>query len=317
MILCCGDGFVDMLPVAGAERPSWAAHPGGAVFNTAIGLARLGAPSGLLTGLSTDGFGDMLRVALDANGVDYGLSVSTERKTTLAFVSLADGQARYSFHDEGSALRGLTSNEIPELPARVGAVFFGGISLVGEPCGSAFEAVQAAAARNRVVILDPNIRPAFIPDAAAYLARLDRMIAHSDIIKLSDEELAWIARTAQATDDPVRNLLDRGVQVVILTEGSAGATAVTRGGVSVRVSARQVDVLDTVGAGDTFNAGVLARLNELGMLQKDAVCNLGEDSLCDALEYGAAAAALAVSKRGAQPPSRLELAEMFAEHSTV
>jgi fructokinase len=102
MILCCGDALIDMIPTTGASgRPAWAAHPGGAVFNTAVALGRLKASAGLLTGLSTDGFGTMLKTALEIAGVDCALSVSTERKTTPAFVTLSNGQAAHRFHDAG------------------------------------------------------------------------------------------------------------------------------------------------------------------------------------------------------------------------
>jgi fructokinase len=314
MILCCGEALIDMLPVpvSGSQPPSWTAHPGGAVFNTAIGIARLGAATGLMSGLSTDGFGDMLRSVLDAEMVDYSLSATSERKTTLAFVALKDGQASYSFHDEGSALRALASSDLRDLPDEVEALFFGGISLVNEPCGSTFESVLMGAAENRVIMLDPNIRPAFIPEPDAYLARLERMMAQADIVKLSDEDLAWMAWQRGSEKDPLRQILDLGAQVVIVTEGSAGAKAITRSGQSVRVSAWQTDVVDTVGAGDTFNAGVLARLADFGALKKSTVSDLGEEALREALEYGAAAAALAVSKPGAQPPSRADLEALLA-----
>jgi len=304
MILCCGEALIDMLPVTGSQPPSWTAHPGGAVFNTAIGIARLGAASGFMSGLSTDAFGDMLRSVLEAEKVDYGLSAISERKTTLAFVTLNDGQASYGFHDEGSALRALAPSDLRNLPKEVEALFFGGISLVNEPCGSTFESVLLGAAEDHVIMLDPNIRPAFIPEPDAYLARLERMMAKADIVKLSDEDLAWMAWHGGSEKDPVRRVLELGAQIVIVTEGSAGAKAITRSDRSVRVSAWQTDVVDTVGAGDTFNAGFMARLADLGALKKGFVSDLGEETLQKALEYGAAAAALAVSKPGAQPPAR-------------
>jgi fructokinase len=309
MILCCGDALIDMIPAAGSpEHPAWAAYPGGAVFNTAIALGRLEAPAGLLTGLSSDGFGALLRGALEAAGVDWRLSARTERKTTLAFVTLSDGQATYSFHDEGSALRMLRADEIPPLPASVRALFFGGISLVGDPCGAAFEALQAREGADRVVMLDPNIRPSFIVDEAAYRARLDRMIARADIVKLSEEDLAWLDPADRPLADRMRAILRRGPKIVIVTCGGAGARASTRSGLEISVPARAVAVVDTVGAGDTFNAGFLARLHELGALEKAALRAVEEDVLRAALAQGVAAAAIVVTRAGAQPPTRAELA---------
>ena len=309
MILCCGDALIDMLPADGSpDHPAWAAYPGGAVFNTAVALGRLEAPAGLLTGLSTDSFGAMLRAALEAAGVDCRLSVATDRKTTLAFVTLSDGNAAYSFHDEASALRMLRNADIPPLPETVRALFFGGISLVAEPCGAAFEELQAREGAGRVVMLDPNIRPSLVTDEAAYRGRIDRMIGRADIVKLSDEDLAWLDPAEGRLVDRMRAILDCGPGIVIVTRGSAGALAVTRSGLAIAAPAPSVPVVDTVGAGDTFNAGFLARLQELGALTTAALDAPEETVLRAALDQGAAAAAIAVTRAGAQPPTRRELA---------
>mgnify|MGYP006278005179 CR=1 FL=1 len=311
MILCCGDALIDMLPVDRPDPvPAWAAHPGGAVFNTAIALGRLGVPVGLMTGLSTDGFGAMLRDALQRGGVDPALSVTSVRKTTLAFVSLDDGQATYSFHDAGSALRMLQPDDLPALPATVGALFFGGISLVGEPCGTAFEAVLHRDAGRRVVMVDPNIRPDFVTDPAAFRARIDRMIARSHIVKLSDEDLVWLDTEGgpdRTMAQQMQAIRARGPSLVIVTRGAAGVSALTGTGTVMEIPARRVPVVDTVGAGDTFNAGLLARLHDLGALSPEALRALPPDALRAALEYGVAASAVVVTRPGAQPPDRSDL----------
>ena len=199
MILCCGEALIDMLPVETAsDTPALAPHPGGAVFNTAVALGRLGAPVGFFSGVSTDFLGQMLDRQLAVSGVGTGLCVRSPRPTTLAFVQLIDGQARYTFYDEGTAGRMLTTTDLPALPTTIQALFFGGISLVAEPCGTAYEALMLRAARDRVTMLDPNIRPGFITDLPCYRARLARMIAAADIVKLSDEDLEWISRSGQS-----------------------------------------------------------------------------------------------------------------------
>ena len=274
------------------------------MFNTALALGALGVPAGLLTGLSTDGFGDMLRAALAKAGVDDRFSVTTDRKTTLAFVTLKNGQASYSFHDEGTALRLLQEADVPPLDDSVRALFFGGISLVDEPCGSAFEALQAREGAGRVVMLDPNIRPAFVTDEPVYRARIDRMIRRADIVKLSDEDLAWLDPGDSPLVDKMRALLDLGPQIILTTRGADGALAVTRSGLEIEVTARRVDVVDTVGAGDTFNAGFLARLHDTGVLDKTRLPTLDAKTLRAALEYGVATAAIVVTRAGAQPPTR-------------
>jgi fructokinase len=155
------------------------------------------------------------------------------------------------------------------------------------------------------MMLDPNIRPAFIADEAAYRARIGRMIALADIVKLSDEDLRWligghgIAAGAEA-------VLAQGPKAVFVTEGAAGAHAFTRAH-SVFVPARRVDVVDTVGAGDTFNAGVLAAFHQAGALTKPAAASLAEESLRAALTLGTRAAEITVSRAGANPPWAREL----------
>lgn len=300
MILCCGEALIDMLPrQTASNEAAFAPYAGGAVFNTAIALGRLGADSGFFCPLSDDLFGAQLRAALDGSGVDHSLSPAVDRPCTLAFVTLTDGQARYAFYDRGTALREMAIAELPELTDRIEALFFGGISLVGDPCGASYEALCARAG-DRVVMLDPNIRPGFIRDEAAYRARLDRMIAQADIVKLSDEDLHWLMG-----DGPIevvaQALRAQGPQVVVITEGAKGARAISQGG-AVHAAAQRVDVVDTVGAGDTFNAGFLASLRQAGALTKAGLACVDAAQLTAALTLGAKAAAITVSRAGANPP---------------
>ncbi len=305
MILCCGEALIDMLPrQTAAGEAAFAPYPGGAVFNTAIALGRLGAQAGFFCALSDDLFGAQLRAALDASGVDHSLSPAVDRPCTLAFVTLVNGQARYAFYDTGTAMRAMTQADLPTLPEHVQALFFGGISLVGDPCGAAFAALSAQAGE-RVVMLDPNIRPGFIRDEAAYRTRLDMMLARADIVKLSDEDLHWLMGAGDVAA-LAEGLRAKGPKVVIITEGADGARAFYAGGV-VQVAAQRVTVVDTVGAGDTFNAGVLASLSQQGALTRAGVAALDAATLTRALDLGARAAAVTVSRAGANPPFAAEL----------
>ncbi len=306
MILNCGEALIDMLPRESAQgENAFAPYPGGAVFNTAVALGRLGAPSGFLSGLSSDLFGEMLQSALRASHVDASHAVISDRPTTLAFVKLTDGQASYAFYDENTAGRMLTPKDLPALPDDIAAMFFGGICLMVEPSGSAYEALMKREAKSRVTMLDPNIRPSFIVDAESYRARIGRMIALADIVKLSDEDLHWLEGAGEI-GALARGLLDKGPKVICITEGARGARGVTRDG-EVFVAASRVEVADTVGAGDTFNAGVLAALHEAGALTKDAIAALDDRVLIEALAMGARAAAVTVSRAGANPPWASEL----------
>ena len=302
MILSVGEALIDMLPrTSPAGEPCFAPFAGGAVMNTAIALGRLGSASAFLTGLSTDLMGDILRDTLHASNVNLDHAVQSDRPTTLAFVKLTNGHASYFFYDENTAGRMMTSADMPALPATIKAYFTGGIWLAVEPCGTALEALLAREAGTRVTMIDPNVRPTFVRDRSAYTARIDRMIGLSDIVKLSDEDSDWL----YGKTDP-QAILAKGAKVVLVTEGSKGATAYTARG-SVHVSAPKITVADTVGAGDTFNAGFLASLDRDGLLSKAAVASLSDAALRAALSLGTRAAAITCSRPGANPPWAHEL----------
>ncbi len=305
MILCAGEALIDMLARKTAQgHDAFEPFPGGAVFNTAVALGRLGAEAAFFSGLSDDLFGQRLQRALEASRVDATLAVISKRPTTLAFVQLADGQATYTFYDENTAGRMLGESDLPELPARVSALFFGGISLAVMPCAEAYEALMMRET-GRLTMLDPNIRPDFISDVPAYRARIARMMARADIVKLSDEDLLWLS----GSGDPValaRELIGDSARIVFLTEGADGARAITRT-LELHAPAPRVEVVDTVGAGDTFNAGVLAALDRAGALDKAALGTIDAATLSGALSLGVRAAAVTVSRAGANPPWKDEL----------
>ncbi len=300
MILCCGEALIDMLPRETATgEHAFAPYPGGAVFNTAVALGRLGAEAGFFSGISTDLFGRILDAGLAASQVDARLAVRNDRPTTLAFVTLENGQAQYAFYDENTAGRMLTPDDLPKLPDTVQALFFGGISLVAEPCGAAYETLMLGAAGDRVTMIDPNIRPGFITDEPRYRSRITAMLAAADIIKVSDEDLDWLGLR-------IDDLITQGSKLVCLTEGARGVRAFWPGGETF-VAARPVEVVDTVGAGDTFNAGLLAGLARAGLLTQPALAALDAATITAALELGVRAAAVTVSRAGANPPWAHEL----------
>lgn len=306
MILSCGEALIDMLPrTLASGEAAFAPYPGGAVFNTAIALGRLGAPSRFFSGLSNDLFGQTLVDALEASHVDASLSLRADKPTTMAYVHFEDGQARYMFYDEGTAGRMITPEDLPPLPDDISAVFFGGISLISEPCGTAYEALMAREAPARITMIDPNIRPSFITDEPAYRARIERMMGMADIVKLSDEDLEWVEGPGDIAAK-AHAILARGAQLVCITEGSKGARGFTAHQ-EIAVPAKRVEVADTVGAGDTFNAGLLAALNAAGVLNKAAISALSEEVLHSALSLGVHAAAITVSRPGANPPYANEL----------
>ncbi|MDA7428080.1 carbohydrate kinase [Primorskyibacter aestuariivivens] len=302
-ILCCGEALIDMLPrISEQGESAFAPHTGGAVYNTAIALGRLGAPAGYFGGLSRDLFGQLLEEDLNAARVEAGLAPRSDAPTTLAFVTLRDGHATYAFYDENTAGRMLSEDDLPALPETVTTLFFGGISLVSEPCADSFAALAAREADKRLIMLDPNIRPGFIRDEARYRARLERMLALADVVKVSDEDLDWIT----GTTDP-NALIAHGVKLVLMTRGAEGVTAVSAHGTR-NLPANKVEVVDTVGAGDTFNAGFLAGLHQAGLATKGTFAAADLDALAPAITLGMRAAAVTVSRAGANPPWAEELA---------
>ena len=302
MILSCGEALIDMLPrKTTMGEDAFAPYPGGAVFNTAIGLGRLGVSSQFLCGMSSDFLGDILRDALTASGVDHSPSPSMVAPCTVAFVKLVNGQATYAFYDENSAMRTMTAAPAVEADAP----FFGGISLVGDGCGAVYESLMLREAPSRVTMIDPNIRPSFIKDVVAYRTRIDRMMAAADVIKLSDEDLHWMEGEGDLGELAI-GLVQKGAKLVCITQGADGVMGYTANH-KVFMPSERAEVVDTVGAGDTFNAGLLAGLERGGCLTKARIAALSEDEISAALRLGVRAAAVTVSRAGANPPTAAEL----------
>jgi fructokinase len=306
MILCCGEALIDFLPRRGADGADvYQPFNGGSVFNTAIALGRLGTRVGLFAGISKDFFGDQLKDGLKASGVDLSYCRSKDNHTTLAFVKLVDGHARYSFIDDASAGRNLVKADLPKLPKSVAALHFGSISLIPEPCGGTYEFLLKRAAKSRVISIDPNIRATLIKDKRKHVARLNRLMALADIIKISDEDVMWMTGKRDLAS-AARKWLKLGAKVVAITKGGEGVDVFTRR-FAFSSTAPVVTVADTVGAGDTFTAGFLHYLADTRRLTKAAVANIGETELMEAAAFAMKAAAVTVSRPGADPPWKHEV----------
>lgn len=311
MILSCGEALIDMLPRETLSgETGFVPYAGGSVFNTAVAIGRLGAKAGFFSGLSSDFLGTILRETLEKSRVDTQFCAISDRPTTLAFVRLSNGQANYNFYDENTAGRMLDGAQLPQLGDDVSALMFGGISLIAEPCGSTYEKLLMREAANRVIMLDPNIRPDFILDKTLHLARMRRMIAQADIVKISDEDLLWFDEGQDQDAIAARWLAageGHGPKIIIITKGAAGACAYAACG-KISVDGEKVTVADTVGAGDTVNAGVLVSFEQQGLLHKNALSTISQAQLQRAVAFGIKAAAITVSRAGANPPWDYELA---------
>ncbi|MFI0737517.1 PfkB family carbohydrate kinase [Streptomyces sp. NPDC021100] len=287
------------------ELPALRPKRGGGPYNTAVALARLGSPAAFCSRLSTDHFGEALLDGLAADGVDTSLVQRGPEPTTLAVAHIgADGSAAYSFHVEGTADRLFRTPGT--LPAAARAISFGTCSLVLEPGASAFEELLRRASDGGLfTALDPNIRPGLIPDADAYRARFRSWLPYVTLLKLSEEDAAWLAGPADPAT-AVRRWLAAGPYAVVLTRGGAGLTVLTRDGLELSVPGEKVAVVDTIGAGDTVNAALLHRLDGHAALTPSP--SLTAEQWRDTLTFAARAAAATCSRAGAQPPYAAELA---------
>lgn len=309
MFLVCGEALFDFFLVeedhAGAA--TYAARAGGSPFNVAIGLARLDCAAGLLTGLSGDLLGQRLRQVLDAEGVSTRYAIATDRPTTLSLVGLdTAGVPAYQFYDAGSAGTGVTAADLPVLGPEVTGLHLGSYSLVAPPVADAVVALVAAH-DGGFVSIDPNIRPTVEPDMEIWRRRLDVLWASADLVKISTEDLDLI-HPGRAPADFAQDLIGRGATLVVVTDGGGPAETWSAGGLHARALPPSVEVVDTVGAGDTFQAALLAGLMAGTGDPQDGLAGLDAAGLQAMLAQAARAAAITCSRRGADLPRSADLA---------
>lgn len=299
-MLVAGEALVDL--VAG-DGGALVPHLGGGPFNAARTLGRLGRPVAFLGRLSTDAFGQALLAQLEADGVGVASVVQTGEPTTLALVELdATGAASYRFYLSGTSATGLEPEAaLTAAPPRPALLHVGTLGLAVEPTAAAVSALVDAAPDEALVFCDPNCRPAVVTDEAGYRARLGRVLERADVVKVSDEDLAWLEPGTDATAAAV-GMAERFGATVLLTRGAEGVLVVTEDAAPVHVPARPVTVLaDTIGAGDAFGAGVLAAVGELGLTRADA---RDPRALERPVAFGCTVAALTCERPGADPPWR-------------
>jgi len=307
MVVVCGEALVDMLPAACQGGSGYVARPGGSPCNVAVGLARLDVPAGFLGRISTDPLGGLIRRHLEANRVDMRHVREGPELTTLGFVHDPGGDdVQYTFYAENSADRNLSPSDLPEtLGAEVEALHLGSIAMVLEPAASTLEELVRRERGARVISLDPNVRPPLIDRPAAYRARLEGLVAMSDLVKLSATDSGWLY-PGTPVDSVARRWLGLGPALVLVTLGAGGSTAHGRSG-TASAPVVPVRVVDTVGAGDAFSAASLDWLHRRGRLDAAALAALQEPDLTDLLCYANRVSALTCARAGADPPSREEV----------
>ena len=316
MILVSGEALIDLfIGTATATGFPAEAVAGGSPFNVAIGLGRLGRPAAFLSTLSEDVFGTFLAQKLAESGVSSAYIQRLPNVTTLSVVATSpDGHPHYSFYAPNSADRALTPEALPaDLPAGMNAIAAGSYALGVEPIASAIETLLRREAGSRVISLDPNVRPRVVGDLNTYRERFERLLAYADIVKASDEDIELLYGTHDLAS-AARAWLQRGPKLVIVTRGEKGPLAAF-GDTILERPAPRIEVVDTVGAGDTFHAGLLAWLDAEDLLTPQGVAALSEARITDALDFAAAAAAIVCTRRGANPPSWDEVERFISERA--
>lgn len=300
-IALTGEALIDFT-ASEAGTLAFLGHEGGSPLNTAVACARLGQPTGFLTQLSTDLFGERLMGFLERNGVDTSFILRSNAPSTLAFVERTPQTNRYAFYTRGSADATWAPEPLPQLPADCRFLHFGSISLLQDPAAKRIADLIAANAGRCVIVFDPNVRPSLIADMAAYRARTASWFAMADLVKLSDEDAELLA-PGRPVDALAADCLAAGARAVIVTRGGDGATLWRTGHDALTVAAPRVTVVDTIGAGDTFTAGLSVSLLAHGVERPGQLNELGDEAWKAVMRFAATAAALNCTREGADPPT--------------
>jgi fructokinase len=302
VIVIGGEALVDLVEDDGSSHPV----AGGGPFNTAIAFGRLDVAVGFLGAISRDTYGQMLAQQLSDAGVDTSLVRWSDAPTPRAVVHRhGDGKHEFTFEIRGTSLVDLFPHQLPILPNDAWAVHVGTLALAIDPPAAAYEAFVEREAGRRQIILDPNVRPAIFGDAVAYRHRFEHLAQVADLVKLSEDDAAWIY-PGTSVEHVLELVLGLGPGLVAVTRGANGAIASSGNGF-VDVPGIRVTVVDTVGAGDSFGAAFVAALVDGGAFGPQATRAADAEVLTRALSYAVAASAITCTRRGAVPPSRDEI----------
>lgn len=307
MLTACGDALIDFVPTRNIDgREAVMPAVGGSCLNVAIGMARLGAPTGFVGGISTDLFGRMIFDHAAASNVDLNLATRSDHQTTLAFVRIVAGESHYAFYDAETATRSWTYRRGSIPFDTIEAVHVGSTTLVNDQGAAETKALIADARASSTISFDPNCRPNLVRDKPAYLARMAQFAGSADLIKMSDVDFAYLFG-----EEPYRQrastLLGQGTSLVVITRGSNGAIGWHARAGQIEVQAPKVEVADTIGAGDSFQAALLFALYKQSRIARPRLQDIGADELRHALSFAADCAGLTCTRPGADPPWSSEI----------
>jgi fructokinase len=304
MILISGEALIDLIPDT-AGPSAYDAVLGGSPYNVAIGLARLGSKTGFVSRISADGNGEALAASLSDNGVDLAFVLRDTRPTTLAFVmrGTAKTGSRYSFYLDATCYDGPWP--FPETWPKGGKhLHIGSIAAVDPRHGERAAAALKSARDHATVSYDPNIRPLVTPDRASVTALVERQASLAHVVKASEEDLEWLY-PSRPIEESLAALAATGPRVCVATLGAQGAVAIL-GDQRVEVSAPRIEVVDTVGAGDSFMSALLSAMDHDSALGAGAPVPT-RATLERWLGFAAAASAITCTRKGSDPPTRAEV----------
>lgn len=312
MYLVCGEALFDFFSEEDASgqaaKLNYKALAGGSPFNVAVGLRRLGIESGFFAGLSTDYLGRRLQQVLKDEGISERFLVEFDAPTTLAMVAVgANGSPQYSFRGEGCADRQLQLTHLPPLGDEIRGLHVGSFSLVVQPIGDTLLNLVKRESGKRLISLDPNVRLNPQPNVQLWRERVTELVKHADMIKVSDEDL-HLLYPDQSPQSVLQGWLQHRCQLVFLTRGGDGASVFSRQHGSWSQPAVKVVMADTVGAGDTFQAALIAWLTEQQLDSVDGLQRLSREQIDAMLGFAIRAAALTCGKTGPDLPYRQQLA---------
>jgi len=307
MLLSCGDALVDFLPVRSIDgRDAAVPVAGGSCLNIAVGMARLGAPAGFVGGISTDLFGRIVADHALNSQVDLRYATRSAHPTTLAFVRYVGGEPQYAFYDEATASRRWTyrAGAIPF--DEIEAIHIGSTTLANDEGTTQALAMIEDAGGATTISFDPNCRPNLVGEKARYVDQMDAFAAVADIVRMSDVDFEFLYAGGDY-GEKANSLIAAGTSLVVVTRGIKGAHAWHRAAGPVQVEAPTIDVVDTVGAGDSFQAALLFALRAIGRIKRGALAQMSAGELDRALSFAAACAAFTCSRAGADPPRHSEV----------
>ena len=307
MLLSCGDALIDFLPVKSADgRDAAVPVAGGSCLNIAVGMARLGAPAGFVGGISTDLFGRIIADHALASQVELRYATRSEHQTTLAFVRTVGGEPQYAFYDEGTASRNWVYRHGSIPFDEIEAIHVGSTTLADDQ-GAAQALAMLKDARGSVTIsFDPNCRPKLVKHKTHYVERMNAFAAIADIVRMSDVDFEFLYGGGDHAGR-AKSFIEAGASLVVVTRGIKGAQAWHKEAGVVEVEAPTVDVVDTIGAGDSFQAALLFALRAIGRIKSESLAQTNADELRRALSFASGCAALTCGRAGADPPRQADV----------